>query len=123
MATTAFTPHIALDIREDVDPVTISGNQISQDKAYKATAEPANGEPARGAPGSKVALRIEELGSRQLKGILALNFVGGTLGLVAAVVASSTFASTNQVRAGLSSCINMHVPRGHVPCLVSGIER
>lgn len=88
------TPHhIALDIRKDVDPILTSGKQHGHDESIRATA----GELARGTPGSKVALRIEELGSQQLKGILALNFVGGTLGLVAAVVASSTFASTNRV--------------------------
>ena len=104
MASTATTPypHIALDIRGDVYPITTRGNYVSQDKSDQGTAEPARGEPARGepargTPGSKVALRIEELGSRQLKGSLVLSFIGGTLGLVAAVVASSTFASTDRV--------------------------
>ena len=104
-------PHIALDIRGEGNPITTRVNCIGQDESYQGTAEPARGEPARGTPGSKVALRIEMLGSRQLKGILVLNFIGGTLGLVAAIVAKSTFASTNRV---LPTHLIVHVPRYHI---------
>ena len=71
------TSHVALDVQ--VDEPSPSGAAESACRRGPAAAAGVN------LPKHDVALRVEELGTRQMKGILALGFVGGSLGLFAAV--------------------------------------
>lgn len=68
--------YVALDVQ--VDEPSPSGAAESACRCGPAAADVS-------LPKHDVALRVEELGTRQMKGILALGFVGGSLGLFAAV--------------------------------------